>query len=131
MNWTADMEETLRAGWLEGLTPKTIASRLGVPISDAAVRKRAWRLGLPHHGLTVAQLRRRFRGPPNPKPQPVLKLGPQSDPKPWEQRGPRECAFLMGDPDQRLACCAPVKSGSRRPYCEFHLDLMVRPPCST
>ncbi|MEI9890946.1 MAG: GcrA family cell cycle regulator [Caulobacteraceae bacterium] len=48
-----------------------------------------------------------------------------STPKPWTERGERECAFPVGEPTEpggQYSCCAPVER--RRSYCAAHWKLM-------
>lgn len=49
-----------------------------------------------------------------------------STPKPWTERGERECAFPVGEPAEpgrQFSCCAPAIR--RREYCAAHWRLMT------
>jgi GcrA cell cycle regulator len=48
-----------------------------------------------------------------------------STPKPWTERGERECAFPVGEPQApggQLSCCARIRG--RGDYCRAHTALM-------
>jgi GcrA cell cycle regulator len=49
-----------------------------------------------------------------------------STPRPWTERGERECAFPVGEPREpglQMSCCAPVQG--RGEYCPAHRTLML------
>jgi hypothetical protein len=59
---------------------------------------------------------------------PLREVALSSTPRLWTERGQRECAFPVGEPDEpgrQYACCAPVSG--RGDYCAAHRALMRQP----
>lgn len=73
----------------------------------------------------------RRSGPPFSRVIPLPKLREivvDSTPRPWTERGERECAFPVGEPEglgRQYSCCAPVHG--RGEYCAAHRALMTLP----
>lgn len=100
-----------RMGWIRGERPKG-----GRPPS-------------PKGGKVNPRLAGPPRGGPFSKVLPLPKLREItviSTPKPWTERGERECAFPVGEPREpggQYSCCAPVRG--RGAYCPAHRRLMT------
>ena len=58
--------------------------------------------------------------PPKPLPAPVVILADVSFARPWLERGPRQCAFPLGERHAVMCCCFPTEET----YCEAHRKAM-------
>ena len=119
MNWTRDMDATLTAGWIAGLSAPEIATIIG-GVSGSAVRGRRVFMGLPDREDGAMAFAGRFKAGYRPatvgaKKTPTLKAAPMSRPRPFGDRGAFECALPIGDGEDMRACCATVGLGRRRP----------------
>jgi hypothetical protein len=124
------MDKALQAAWYRGLSTPQIALLIGQGVTASAVRYRRAQLGLKPRGSEAKAFSGKHKACPSTvKPRaamPLLKLGPQSDPKPWLDRAFRDCAFPVGqDGDDMIVCGGPIPPGARRPYCLHHLALTV------
>jgi GcrA cell cycle regulator len=124
-------------------TARALSARaLGAGVSRNAVLGKVQRLGWtreeapkPGRPAQAQQPRlakpapRRRPGPPFSRMLPLPKLREItviSTPKPWTERGERECAFPVGEPAEpgrQYSCCAPVSG--RSGYCAAHRALMT------
>jgi len=110
----AVLGKVLRLGWTREAAP-----RAGRPAM--AERPRQGKMGV-----------RRLRlSPPFARvlPLPTLReVTVASTPRLWTERGERECAFPVGEPEEpgrQYSCCAPVRG--RGQYCAAHRALMFQP----
>lgn len=123
-------------------TARALSARaLGADVSRNAVLGKVQRLGwtreeAPRAGRPAQAPRpvkpgapRRRCGPPFLRVLPLPKLreiAVRSTPKLWTERGERECAFPVGEPEElgrQYSCCAPVRG--RGDYCAAHRALMT------
>jgi hypothetical protein len=128
MIWSSDMDDTLIASWGSGLSSFEIAAVLGPPITASAVRGRRIDLGLPARGaatlIFAGQFKAAYRRPTTKALLNIESLGPLSQPRPFTDRDGWECAFVVGEgSDGVMACCGPVRPGSRCLYCDFHRNM--------
>lgn len=135
--WTSDVVEKARRLYLvDGYSAAETARRIGA--TRSAVIGKAHRMGwaeerppavalanmIRHNRSDVRRTRPRC-GPKAPAPLPGA--ASESEPRPWYDREPGQCAWpVSGEGEHVLSCCAP--SGSRA-YCEAHrLRLYRQPP---
>jgi GcrA cell cycle regulator len=141
--WTpAALDDLHRLFVREKMSAAQTAAVLGAGVSRNAVLGKVQRLGwtretAPRAGrpaqsqkprLVKSPARRRL-GPPFSRVLPLPKLreiAVISTPKLWTERGERECAFPVGEPEEpgrQYSCCAPVHG--RGEYCAAHRALMT------
>jgi GcrA cell cycle regulator len=140
--WTpAALDDLHRLFVRENLSAAQTAKALGAGVSRNAVLGKVQRLGwtreaAPKAGRPLLNPRRpkpgaerRRAGPPFARvlPLPTLReIATSSTPKLWTDRGERECAFPVGEPEEpgrQYSCCAPVRG--REEYCAAHRVLMT------
>jgi GcrA cell cycle regulator len=140
--WTpAALDDLHRLFVREKLSAAETARSLGGGVSRNAVLGKVQRLGwtreaAPRPGRPAQKPRRvkpgalRQRlGPPFLRAVPLPKLreiAVVSTPKLWTERGERECAFPVGEPQEpgrQYSCCAPLRG--RGEYCAAHRALMT------
>jgi len=146
--WSNDRVEIVRALWNDGWSAGQIAVMLGPPyvtrnsvIGIVYRRKLSTRApaAKPTHFISYE---RRKSGPKPKMPargavaitklRPLQPLAPVPSPtidysfaRPWEERGPRQCAFPIGSGEDVLSCCAPTEEGQS--YCEPCRAVMTNP----
>jgi GcrA cell cycle regulator len=145
--WTpAALDDLHRLYVRENLSARQTAQALGGGVTRSAVLGKTQRLGWTREQRPKPGPRPSPEGPRvnprlvNPPPRwarggPFSKVLPLpklreitviSTPKPWTERGERECAFPVGEPREpggQWSCCAPVQR--RRAYCPAHWKLMT------
>jgi GcrA cell cycle regulator len=140
--WTpAALDDLHRLFVRQNLSAAQTAKALGAGVSRNAVLGKVLRLGWtretsPKAGRPPLHPRRlkpgaarRRPGPPFARvlPLPTLReIAVNSTPKLWTERGDRECAFPVGEPEEpgrQYSCCAPVRGRSQ--YCAAHRSLMT------
>jgi hypothetical protein len=126
-NWTDEACDLLRSRWAEGASASEVARELGGTLSRSAVCGKAMRLGLSHTPRYVnvrnvvhnIEARKRDPGPRAlPKVERTFPLA-----RPWIERGPRQCAFPIGQGGDLHSCCAPTE----RTYCVECEAVMFNP----
>ena len=144
--WTsAALDDLHRLFVRQKLSAAETARSLGAGVSRHAVLGKVQRLGWvrdaapkagrPAQATTARAARRsaplRRAVPPFSRvlPLPPLRqIAVVGTPKPWTERGERECAFPVGEPEEpgrQYSCCAPVHG--RGEYCAAHRALMTLP----
>jgi GcrA cell cycle regulator len=140
--WTpAALDDLHRLFVRERLSAARTAHALGAGVSRNAVLGKVQRLGWTREaapkpgrpsqtpGRAKTGAPRRRLGPPFLRVLPLPKLREialVSTPKLWTERGERECAFPVGEPEEpgrQYSCCAPVLR--RGQYCAAHRALMT------
>ena len=140
--WTpAALDDLHRLYVRDQLSAAETARVLGAGATRNAVLGKVHRLGWtrpepPRAGRKPAPGKPRVvRPPPRPMGGPFSKVLPLpklreiaviSTPRPWTERGERECAFPVGEPAEpgrQFSCCAPAIRG--REYCAAHWRLMT------
>lgn len=136
--WTPERLAKLKEYHAAGMSASESARALGETTRNAVIGKWA-RLGLKRENLDKrSRTPRKVHVPKAPKvakapPKPVndkphrptaptldyvaaMKPGPFA--RPWEERGPNQCAWPFGERGAVLSCCAPIGEGER--YCKEH-----------
>jgi hypothetical protein len=122
----------LASAWASGAASAEIGQLVGV--SASAVRGKRMRLGLPARSPLAVAIGNHERGlalswapvPSRALPPPPPPLA-GSTPRPWLQRGPRECAWpVTAVSGETLSCCLPVEPGG--PYCLGHQTILRGEP---
>jgi len=125
--WTNEKIATLAEQWRLGAPASDIAALIG--FSSSAVRGKRKRLGLPSRSplaLSAVFLERGTALVGHRRPDKPCGFAPAplagSTPRPWIQRGPRECAWpVAGQFGETWSCCLPAEPGEA--YCLGHLAL--------
>ena len=128
--WTDELRARLRFLFVvENLTYDKIAARMDLPRSSVASQGKAMGLKREHRHTyrspeqADAQRRNaRAEGEAARRRSAAWALTPTA--RPWIERGPRQCAWPVGEPDhpaEQMSCCARVHPGHR--YCKHHLKI--------
>jgi hypothetical protein len=110
---SAVLGKVLRMGWIRGDGPGRRPSPDGRKVNPRLVNPPPiWVRGGPFSRVL-----------PLPRLREIAVIGA---PRPWTERGERECAFPVGEPAEpgaQFSCCAPAMR--RREYCAAHWRLMT------
>ena len=130
MDWSPELDATVRDLWVAGASGSQIAAKLGL-VSRSAVISRAWRMGWQRPGLLPRKVQGRR---PKPRPLPRIRPEPKRKPEPdWHARlepawpatalpileaGFGQCRFPLSERPDWLVCGQPTMYCSS--WCEHH-----------
>lgn len=139
--WTSTEVEYAMKHWREGKSAAQVARllnaafgtdrtrnsvigkvhRLGESRPEAAnVRKTSSRVVMARVAKVKPVPKVRVFSPPKPLPAPAVILADVSFARPWLERGPRQCAFPLGERGSVMSCCFPTEET----YCTAHRQAM-------